>query len=319
MINTKVPKISVVMSVYNEPLKWIQESIDSILQQTFTDFEFIIINDNPQNKELYNFLVKNEAKDNRIIIINNDTNIGLTKSLNKGLDKAKGEYIARMDADDISLLDRFEKQVTFLENNTKIGVCGTGIKTFGHLENIIFHPEKMDEMCLFLDSPIAHPTVMLRKKILNGVGYDESFKVSQDYALWARLYKEGTQFYNIQEVLLNYRYSDVQISSKRKSLQYELAKKIRRQILTYEIAKMNSDKKLAEKLTWNELKYLKNKISLSKKNREKFVYYLYLSLQEPLFIKLFHLLSSGDIFKISIPNSLRILYYQIKGLDLSKY
>ena len=102
-------------------------------------------------------------------------------------------------------------------------------------------------------------------------------------------------------------------------MQYELAKKIRRQILTYEIAKMNSDKKLAEKLTWNELKYLKNKISLSKKNREKFVYYLYLSLQEPLFIKLFHLLSSGDIFKISIPNSLRILYYQIKGLDLSKY
>ena len=111
------PIISVIMSVYNEPLDWVQESIDSILQQTFGNFEFIIINDNPNNKELFDFLITNKIKDNRIIIINNDENIGLTKSLNKGLERAKGEYIARMDADDISLPERLEKQINFLNTN----------------------------------------------------------------------------------------------------------------------------------------------------------------------------------------------------------
>jgi len=313
------PKISVVMSVYSEPLNWIQEAIDSILKQTFADFEFIIINDNPNNKDLNDFLMMNKINDNRIVIINNEKNIGLTKSLNKGLEIARGEYIARMDADDVSLPNRFEKQIDVLDNHKEIGVCGTGIKTFGRIEKIVLHPEKMNEMCLFLDSPIAHPTVMFRKYILEGIGYDENFKVSQDYALWARLYKNGVEFYNIQEVLLNYRYSDVQISTQKKSLQYDLARKIRRDILSFEVLKKDPDGGLTRTLSWDEIEYLKKHLFLSKANKRKFIYYLYLSIQKSVFIKLLRLILSGDILKLPISNSLRIIYYQIKGFDISKF
>lgn len=314
-----LPIISVIMSVYNEPLDWVQESIDSILQQTFGNFEFIIINDNPNNKELFDFLTANKIKDNRIIIINNDENIGLTKSLNKGLERAKGEYIARMDADDISLPERFEKQINLLNTNHIIGICGTGIKTFGRVENIILNPETMDDMCLFLDSPFAHPTVMFRKKILKGHGYDEAFKVSQDYALWARLYKEGNQFYNLQEVLLHYRNSEIQISSHRKALQQNVAKSIRRDLLSYELNKRKLDSINFNQFSWNELYYLKNKFNLNNSNYSKFIYYLYLSIDKSIINKIYNLICSGDITILSLKNILRIIYYPIKGLDLSKF
>ena len=97
-------KISVIMSIYSEKEEWIKESIDSILSQTFRDFEFIIINDNPKRKQNENLLLEYSQKDNRIIVITNKENIGLTKSLNKGLSIAKGKYIARMDADIICSL-----------------------------------------------------------------------------------------------------------------------------------------------------------------------------------------------------------------------
>lgn len=313
------PIISVIMSVYNEPLDWVQESIDSILQQTFKDFEFIIINDNPQNQNLYYFLVENQSKDNRIVLINNETNIGLTKSLNKGLEKAKGEYIARMDADDISTPERFEKQISFLTCNPIIGICGTGIKTFGRIERVILNPEKMTDMCIFLDSPIAHPTVMFRREILKGGGYDETFKVSQDYALWARLYKEGHQFYNIQEVLLHYRNSDIQISSSKKILQQTAAKSIRRELLSYELNKRKLNNINYNHLSWKELSYLKKRLSINSLNRQKLIYYLYLSINKSTLIKLFHLILRGDIFTLSTKDILRILYYQVKGLDYSKF
>ena len=101
------------MSIYSEEEEWIRESIDSILNQTFSDFEFIIINDNPNRDKNNSLLTEYTRIDNRIIIITNEENIGLTKSLNKGLEIARGKYIARMDADDISLPTRFEKQVDF--------------------------------------------------------------------------------------------------------------------------------------------------------------------------------------------------------------
>ena len=130
-------KISVIMSIYSEKEEWIKESIDSILSQTFRDFEFIIINDNPKRKENENLLLEYSQKDNRIIVITNKENIGLTKSLNKGLSIAKGKYIARMDADDISFPTRFQKQIDFLDKNTEYVLCGANISYFGSEEKII--------------------------------------------------------------------------------------------------------------------------------------------------------------------------------------
>ena len=123
--------VSVLMSVYNEPEEWMRVAIDSILGQTFTDFEFIIINDNPKRKLNREILSDYAKQDKRIVILENEENIGLTKSLNKGLKVAKGKYIARMDADDISLSDRLEKQVNFMEEHPEVGVCGANILCFG--------------------------------------------------------------------------------------------------------------------------------------------------------------------------------------------
>ena len=129
-----MPKISVVMPAYNAE-KYIGEAIESILNQTFKDFEFIIINDGSvdHTKEIIR-----EYNDPRIVLLENDKNRGIVLSLNKGLDAATGKYIARMDADDIALKNRFERQVEYLDEHKDIGVLGTGICTFG--EKIMSSP-----------------------------------------------------------------------------------------------------------------------------------------------------------------------------------
>ena len=114
------PKVTVLMPVYNCE-KYLRESIESILNQTFKDFEFLIINDGSSDKSAE---IVESYNDNRINFVQNEKNIGLAASLNRGLDIAKGEYIARMDADDISLPERLEKQVRFMETNPQIGICG---------------------------------------------------------------------------------------------------------------------------------------------------------------------------------------------------
>lgn len=116
------PMVSVLMSVYGEPLEWLREAVGSILQQTYTDFEFIIVNDNPEREELDGFLRESATGDRRIHIIRNPENIGLTKSLNIGLRECRGRYVARMDADDVSHSTRFEKQVAYMDAHPDVVV-----------------------------------------------------------------------------------------------------------------------------------------------------------------------------------------------------
>ena len=227
------PKISVVMSIYNEPEDWLRESIKSILNQTFTDFEFIIINDNPER--LLNNILLNEyqRKDSRILIIKNEENIGLTKSLNKGLKRAKGKYIARMDGDDISYSERLKVQYLFMEENQTIGVCGTYIEVFGNqnrYDKSLFIESDIIKSSLIYKSPFAHPSVLIRREILvqNNIEYNEEFEITQDYKLWSDLSKV-TNFANIPYVLLKYRSQKLQISQYKKKRQAELAKRIRLQ------------------------------------------------------------------------------------------
>lgn len=219
MVEENTPKVSVVMSVYKERIDWLRTSIESILQQTFSDFEFIIICDNPLYDEGFSVLKKYQANDNRIIIIKNEENIGLTKSLNKGLTIANGEYIARMDADDISMKNRFEVQIDFLRNNPEIVACGSFITVINEkgekIENrtLSKSPQQIRENLIF-SSPIAHPAAMF-KRVLNGepVKYNENRRYSQDYALWVSL-AANHDLANVPEYLLCYRESNVQISSK---------------------------------------------------------------------------------------------------------
>ena len=189
-----IPSISVVMSIYNEPEEWLRESIESILNQTFTDFEFIIINDNPERQLNDALLNEYQKKDSRIVIIKNEENIGLTKSLNKGLEIAKGEYIARMDGDDISLKDRFDKQYNYLNSHPKYVVCGSNAiiinkknRKAGNYKVPTLHNEIYNY--IVYNNPMIHPSLLIRRKALikNQLTYNEEFLYSQDYDLISRL------------------------------------------------------------------------------------------------------------------------------------
>ena len=176
--------ISVIMSIYSEKEEWIKESIDSILNQTFSDFEFIIINDNPNRDKNKSLLDKYAQIYNRIIVITNEENVCLTKSLNKGLKIDKGLFIARIDADDISLPTRFQKQVDFLEKNPEYIVCGTNIYYFGETKMFLYSDWiKLDNDAikaqLIFNSCFAHPTVMIRRDILlnHNIFYYENYKI----------------------------------------------------------------------------------------------------------------------------------------------
>ena len=225
-----MPKVSVIMSVYKEPIEWMKQAIDSILRQTFKDFEFIIVNDNPSREENNQILSKYIKSDTRVKVITNDTNIGLTKSLNKGIKEANGEYIARMDADDISLSLRFEKQVGYLDNNKDIFACGaSAYKIDDYNKEIGVYKVESDSninrSLMPFKSPLIHPLAMFRR-IYKGnlVLFDESYKYSQDYALWSSYTLEKIS--NLDEILLKYRITSSQITSFHREEQINLSHKI---------------------------------------------------------------------------------------------
>lgn len=211
------PIISVLMSVYNSE-RYLSESIESILNQSFTNFEFIIINDGSTDSSLE--IIKS-YKDPRICLICNKKNIGLAKSLNIGIKSSCGKYIARMDADDVSFSSRLEKQLDFMEIHLDVGVCGSWSVTF--LENkrtLKKVPTQHKQICTMLLSKnsIAHPSVIMRKSIFDNyfIAYDESFSRTQDYKLWADMAKV-TKLANIPEVLILRRIHDEQVTNRNKS------------------------------------------------------------------------------------------------------
>lgn len=198
-------KVSVLMPVYNTEEVFLKEAIESILNQTFQDFEFLIINDGSTNNAEEVIL---SYKDEKIKYIKNECNLGLIKTLNKGLDLAQGEYIARMDSDDISLPERFEKQVKFLDENNEIGILGTWFKYFpgNRIVETAVTPKDIKEKMLVRSNEIGHPTVMIRNSVLKkfNVKYDENALYVEDYTLWLSLI-DKVKFANIDEVLLYYR------------------------------------------------------------------------------------------------------------------
>ena len=209
------------MSVYNTE-KYLSEAIESILNQTYSDFEFIIIDDGSTDKSL-EIIQQYAQKDKRIRVILNKENIGLAKSLNKGIAQAKGKYIARMDADDISLSVRLQVQFNFLESNPEISVVGSnytqidsnGIKS--HASNRPCSPARV-WWGLFFDNMIAHPTVMMSRSIFTdgGIQYNEQVSVAQDFELWHQVIKKY-DISNLADALLLYRVHNNSVSESKKS------------------------------------------------------------------------------------------------------
>lgn len=235
--NTAKPEVSVIMSFYNESLEWLRLAVESIQTQTFKDFEFIIICDNPKYDAAISYIQQASVKDSRIRLLINKCNIGLTKSLNIGISKAVGEYIARMDADDISLPERFEKQVRFLKEHPEISVCASDVHVIdddGRITRKNKYRSKYDSDWNFICNAQAHPSVMFRSdlKTLREKLYNEDFKYAQDYELWQRLLLEGYQIDTIHEVLLLYRRSAKQISTQNKVEQNGFFKKAHKELIT---------------------------------------------------------------------------------------
>jgi glycosyltransferase EpsE len=200
-------KVSVIMGVCNGE-KQISKAIDSILNQTYSDFEFIICDDASVDNS-YRILKEYAKNDNRIILLKNETNLGLAATLNRCLEIANGEYIARMDDDDISLPERFEKQVEFLEKNLDYTILGGAINLYN--ETGIFGKRVVEKnpskIRIFKGSAFIHPTVMIRKSALKEVkGYTvaDYTRRTEDYDLWCKLTFAGYKGYNLQEVILNY-------------------------------------------------------------------------------------------------------------------
>jgi len=225
-----MPKISVIMPVYNAE-NFLRESIESILNQTFKDFEFLIINDGSTDSSAD---IIRSYTDSRINFIDNKDNLFYMKRLNEALEVATGEYIARMDSDDISLPERFQKQVEFLDANPEVGIVGGFWQMFGAVDRLITVPEKHENIYPFsvFHSPFGHPAVMFRKSMFdaNNLRYREDYPYAEDYELWTRALKlfKGA---NLQEVLLNYRVHSGGVTSARSGVQQDTAKRVRQRVL----------------------------------------------------------------------------------------
>lgn len=205
---TKAPKVSVLTPIYNTPHKYLREMIESIQNQTFADFEFLILNDSPDNKEIESIVKEYAKKDKRIKYSKNTKNIGISASRNKLLEKARGEYIAIFDHDDISLPTRLEKEVEFLESHPDFGVVSAWVKYFGDKNYVRKNPETNDLIRIYMTDNLCvmHTASMIRKSVLdkNKIKYESKYSPAEDYRLWARL-MDKTKFYNIQQVLVKYR------------------------------------------------------------------------------------------------------------------
>lgn len=234
--------LSIVMPVYNVPAGYLQEAMDSILDQTFVDFELIIVDDGSTDDSIS--IVKS-YNDSRIRLIQN--NHDFIGSLNIGMAAARGKYIVRMDADDIMLPCRLQVQYEFMEKHLKIAVCGSWIEKFGNDERIVQLPGEHEQIVtsMLLSNPMAHPSVMIRKNVFEQLGmelYKREYPCAEDYKLWTDLALKGYHFANIPEVLLRYRCSEHQVTHTKwntmlqstQKIQAEYAEEIMEQIVSQE-------------------------------------------------------------------------------------
>ncbi len=235
-----VPLISVVLPVYNGQ-KYLAEAIDSILAQTFANFELIMIDDGSTDGSLQ--IMRNyEQNDARVRVVARE-NRGLATTLNDSIDIARGEWLARMDQDDIALPYRFERQLAWLKE-TGADISGSWVQRFGSSDKRVVRLRESNEairMEMLFCSPFAHPTVMMRAALAKRLRYDSAWEKAEDYDLWERAAEDGWKMTNQPEVLLLYRVHESQISSTTSVRQQQLGQKIRYRYWKYVFEMMQLD------------------------------------------------------------------------------
>ncbi len=221
-----IPKVSILFPVY-KTAAYLKEAIDSMLAQTFEDFELIVLNDcSPDNAEE----VMDSYSDPRIIRYRGEHNQGLANVLNVGMGMARGKYIARMDSDDISLPDRLKIQVDYLDSHPEVGLCSSGMQLFGTRNDVWVRDADMESIkfrALF-HSPILHASSMWRKSSFGGLRFNQDYVPAEDYELWTRALVAGCKMVNLPQVLYLYRTFPEQATSNVKSTEAKSAE-VRRQ------------------------------------------------------------------------------------------
>lgn len=203
--------ITVLMTTFNEPVEYIQQSIESVLNQTYANFELLILDDSSKEEAIQ--VIDSFKKDHRVQVVREKERMGFVNALNKGMKMAKGEYIARMDADDICFNDRFEKQINFLKTHSDVDILGGNMKIIDENGNILSQRQypcsKFSlKFSSIFRSPVAHPTVMFRRSIIEqNMFYDALFKKAEDLEYWLRLRNNGFKIANMPEYLLYFRIS----------------------------------------------------------------------------------------------------------------
>ena len=224
-----MPETSVILPVYNA-VAYVGEALTSLLNQTFTDFEILVLNDGSTDQSEQ---VIRSFNDTRIRYISSDQNKGLIYQLNLGVKEARGKYIARLDADDVALDNRLQVQFNYLERHPEIGLLGGNAEVLGSNE-LLCHSEKHDGILLEMlhRNAFIHSTVMFRKSIfeqING-GFDTNYKHAEDYRMW-QLFTGITKLANLPEVLIKYRVHEQQVSAKHATGLLDSADQVRLQFI----------------------------------------------------------------------------------------
>lgn len=252
------------MSVYNTNINYLTEAIESILMQRNCEIEFVIVNDGSTDLRIKKLLTSYADRDCRIKLICNEKNVGLTKSLNIGLNECTGKYIARMDSDDISHPDRLHKQVSYMERHSDVDILGCNIKQFGDFKikvakykNYVKDMKVFRAKMLFTNVGPIHPSVMIRVSFMkkNSIKYREDVKKAQDYALWVDCLNAGAGFSNLNERLLFYRIHRSQITIADAKEQTECMQKIVEENLKREFELDTKDTKILSTLYSDKFEY----------------------------------------------------------------
>lgn len=207
---TSPEKLSVLLPVYNTRSDWLSIAIESVLNQTHRDFELLLLNDGSTDPDTLATLAAFEKADDRVRLIHNPENMGLAKTLNRGLTLARYDWVARMDGDDIAEPQRFERQLAYLRAHPDISILGSDLRTFGDKQEIFHYAERHEDITtsMLWGCSIPHPTVMYRKAaILAAGGYPTDYPNAEDYALWSKIvsHHPDVRFAIVPEVLFNYR------------------------------------------------------------------------------------------------------------------
>ncbi len=238
------PDISVIMSVYNGE-SFLEETLESVINQTFKNWELIVINDCSKDSTA-EILEKFSKKDERIKVYTNEVNLKLPASLNKAISLSKGKYVARMDADDICLPERFEKQFNFMEENSDVQLSSCKFLT---VKNGVYAPGGTGGRCdcdainamLLMSNPILHPGVIAKAEVMKQFNYDTTLTCTEDLELWTRLATNNKKIQILPEYLLIYRLHDKQITSTTLERQHTEVLKIQETHYASRLSKMNEE------------------------------------------------------------------------------